>query len=227
MPCTNRSQTSSLAQSVRVSAPAALASLAPWVIRPRALTLTLWARLLACDLFVHGIGGAKYDRITDGLIRGYYSCEPPGFAAVTATLRLPLPRQPVSAADLARAEHERRDIHYNPQRYLRAAPAELLRERARLIDESQRLRAASGRRQGGPAGLEVLRLERRRVFVAIRELNERLLSSEPGLEDRMDQSVRQIERQVASNAVADSREFFYALQPRDRLEMLVERLTAG
>ncbi|MBI4578161.1 MAG: hypothetical protein HY718_00570, partial [Planctomycetes bacterium] len=37
----------------------ALAGLSPWVVRPRSLTLTLWARLLVCDLFVHGIGGAK------------------------------------------------------------------------------------------------------------------------------------------------------------------------
>ncbi|HON68175.1 MAG TPA: hypothetical protein PLS23_16940, partial [Phycisphaerae bacterium] len=65
------------------SAAAALASLAPWVIRPRALTLTLWARLLLCNLFVHGIGGAKYDRINDGIFRRYYGCEPPPYACVS------------------------------------------------------------------------------------------------------------------------------------------------
>ena len=40
-----------------------------WELRPRALTLTIWARLLIADLFVHGIGGAKYDRISDTMRR--------------------------------------------------------------------------------------------------------------------------------------------------------------
>ena len=77
----------------------ALASLAPWVIRPRALTLTLWVRLLLCDLFVHGIGGAKYDRVTNDIFRTYYRCEPPAMACVSATLRLPLPRAAVQEKD--------------------------------------------------------------------------------------------------------------------------------
>src|SRR5262249_54518695 len=34
-------------------------------IRPRALTNTLFARLFVGDLFVHGIGGGKYDELTD------------------------------------------------------------------------------------------------------------------------------------------------------------------
>ncbi|MGB0716056.1 MAG: hypothetical protein ACPGXK_09270, partial [Phycisphaerae bacterium] len=53
-------------------------------IRPRALTLTLIARLLLADIFIHGIGGAKYDRMTDDLIRRYFGCQPPGFTCVSA-----------------------------------------------------------------------------------------------------------------------------------------------
>src|SRR5207253_1004951 len=34
-------------------------------IRTRALITTLAARLLLGDLFLHGIGGAKYDQVTD------------------------------------------------------------------------------------------------------------------------------------------------------------------
>ena len=34
-------------------------------IRSRALITTLWARLVLGDLFLHGIGGAKYDQVTD------------------------------------------------------------------------------------------------------------------------------------------------------------------
>ena len=67
-----------------------LGELAGVRIRPRALTLTLWARLCLSDLFIHGIGGAKYDRITDQLIRCYFGIEPPELfvRALAALLRL-------------------------------------------------------------------------------------------------------------------------------------------
>ncbi len=191
----------------------ALASLAPWVIRPRALTLTLWVRLLLCDLFVHGIGGAKYDRVTNDIFRTYYRCEPPAMACVSATLRLPLPRAAVQPGDLAAAIHRLRDLQFNPQRYLRAAPPPLLEERERLIVESQRLR-----------DLRADRLDRRRVFLALREVNHRLVASEADLPDRFARRTDELRGQIASNATAASREFFYALQPRSRLEMLADRL---
>ena len=38
-------------------------------LRPRALTLTLFARLCVADFFIHGIGGGKYDEVTDRIIR--------------------------------------------------------------------------------------------------------------------------------------------------------------
>src|SRR5262249_26691973 len=37
----------------------------PAPVRPRALTLTLFARVCLGDFFIHGIGGGKYDEVTD------------------------------------------------------------------------------------------------------------------------------------------------------------------
>ena len=59
-------------------------------IRTRALTTTLVARLLLGDLFTHGIGGAKYDEVTDQIIQHYFGMAPPAYATVSATLRLPI-----------------------------------------------------------------------------------------------------------------------------------------
>src|SRR5205085_227153 len=90
-----------------------------WAIRPRALTLTLYSRLFLCDFFIHGLGGAKYDVITDGLIRRFFGVEPPAYACVTATLRLGLDAPRVNAADRQRAVRQMRDAKYNPQRLAR------------------------------------------------------------------------------------------------------------
>ena len=48
-------------------------------VRTRALTTTLFARLFLADLFIHGIGGAKYDELTDAILRRFYGFEPPRF----------------------------------------------------------------------------------------------------------------------------------------------------
>jgi hypothetical protein len=199
---------------------AAVAALAPWAIRPRALTLTLWARLLACDLFVHGIGGAKYDRITDEIIRRYYGCEPPAYACVTATLRLPLPRYDVNRDDLLAARQRVRDWRFNPDRYLTDPPADLVHERRRLIGESDRLREQHATRceQQSP------RRERREVFLAIRDVNKRLTDCSPEIGRQLADQASQLDRELRSNQNAESREYFYALQPPERLLMLAARL---
>ena len=62
----------------------------PLKIRSRALITTLWARLVLGDLFLHGIGGAKYDQLTDLLIERFFGLTPPGFMVLSATLHLPI-----------------------------------------------------------------------------------------------------------------------------------------
>ena len=60
-------------------------------LRTRALTTTLFSRFLLGDLFIHGIGGAKYDELGDEIARRFFGIEPPGFLTVSMTLWLGLP----------------------------------------------------------------------------------------------------------------------------------------
>jgi hypothetical protein len=89
-------------------------------LRPRALTLTLFARLILGDFFIHGIGGGKYDEVTDRIIRDYFGIDPPAYQVVSGTLHLPFPAFPHSAGDVKRLERLRRDLDWNPQRHLTA-----------------------------------------------------------------------------------------------------------
>ncbi len=52
-------------------------------IRPRAIVLSIYLRLFVCDLFIHGVGGAKYDTVTDRIIETFYGIEAPALACVT------------------------------------------------------------------------------------------------------------------------------------------------
>jgi hypothetical protein len=185
--------------------------------RPRALTLTLWARALVADLFIHGIGGAKYDRITDRIMESYLGIRPPEMACVSATLRMPIERFPVTRADLSTARRKRRDAHHNPQRYLSAITADLsgpLQRRIECIAESERLRRDD--RLNHPA--------RRAAFLAIRHANADLLAADPGLLDRLAAQIIRVDQQLAHNAVADGREYFFGLLPISKLEQLARTL---
>ena len=105
-------------------------------IRPRALLTTMFARLLLGDLFFHGIGGAKYDQLTDAIVQEFFGFRPPAFAVLTATWKLPVAAPEHAAGQLREIKRLLRDLHFNPQRYVpldeRTQP--LIAEKQRWID---------------------------------------------------------------------------------------------
>lgn len=185
-------------------------------IRPRALTLTFWARLFLADLFIHGIGGAKYDRITDLLIRRYCRIEPPGICGISATLRLDLPTHPVGPKDLRDLRRRIRDLRFNPQRSLPPLPQveSLLAAKSDLVTRSNWLRDHQ------PDD----RFERRDVFNEIHSINERMLGLQPARLADLQEQRQSMRRRLADNAVARSREYFIGLFRRQDLQFLCDML---
>jgi len=88
-------------------------------IRPKALLLTLYNRLFISDLFVHGLGGAKYDLVTDEIIREFFKVEPPHFLVVSCTLYLNFKSSPgTSDSKISALKKKVRDLEFNPERYV-------------------------------------------------------------------------------------------------------------
>ncbi len=114
-------------------------------IRPRALTSTLFMRLAIGDLFVHGIGGGKYDQITDLIMKRWCGITPPTFAVATATLFLPM--KPYanwsrSALVTSDARDRVRDYRFNPERLLSDGASEEIRNmRTELMNRLQSIPA--------------------------------------------------------------------------------------
>ena len=113
-----------------------------WKIRPRALTLTLFCRTYLGSAFVHGIGGAKYDEMTDVLIERWLGLSPPSLIVATSTLRLFESFAPPRVESLiAQDQRELRRIHWNPEAITASAHStpsaqDLITRKQELLDGS-------------------------------------------------------------------------------------------
>lgn len=185
-----------------------------WRVRPRALTLSAFARLFLADLFIHGIGGARYDAMTDDFSRRFFGAPPPPIACVTATLRLPLSTTGVTPDALRQARHAARDVRHNPQRRLANLPENLVRQRRDLARRSDEL----------CRDFPTDHAARRAVFEAIHETNARLLAADAWGAARLDERVERLEQDWRVEQVALDREYFYALHRISDMRRLADKL---
>ena len=170
-------------------------------LRPKALTLTMFARVCLGDLFIHGVGGGRYDRVTDAVIAGVFGCAPPPYVVATATLLLPLAEGGTVTEDGRALERRLMDLHHNPERYLGTRPE----PQRRLIDEKWSLIRAVEQMRAGP--------ERRAATHRIREVNRQLAQ---GLADEIHRLQAQIAAQAslgARGAAAYRRYPFFLFDP--------------
>jgi len=186
-----------------------------WQLRPRALALTIWARLLLADLFIHGIGGAKYDRISDTIIADYYGVKPPPMACVSATLHLGWVDSH-SETDIAAARRMMRDVTWNPQRLAADNP----RVRTLIAHRAEAVHTSTALRRSDPHNHR----RRRQVFDDIRDINRRILDAAPELATNLRTTLQQAVDSELRSEVAQGREFFFGLHSREKIADLVDAL---
>ena len=185
-------------------------------IRGRALITTLWARLALGDLFVHGIGGAKYDHVTDALIARLFGLAPPGFLVVSATLHLPIARRKATGEDARAIEHRLRELTYHPELYVdRRAD-----DRPGSNDRLGRLIAAKRRW----IGTKPTRLGARTRYREIRRLNEALQPWVAGQRQRLLAERELTGEALRAESVLSWREYGFCLYPEKTLRDFLLRL---
>jgi hypothetical protein len=181
-------------------------------VRSRALTNTLYARLFLCDLFVHGIGGGKYDEVTDAIMRRYYAVEPPAYLVLSATLLLPLPHYPARPADCRRLGREARDLFYNPQRHLDDRGMSIPAVAALLAEKQGLIREKPADRRG-----------RRERFRRLREVTESLRAAVVGGLSEARRGLAGCEAGVRANEVLRRRDYPFCLYPGAALRPFCEQ----
>ena len=173
-------------------------------LRTRALTTTMFSRFLLGDLFIHGIGGAKYDELGDEISRRFFGFEPPGFLTLSLTLWLGLSADESTSDDLGAVQRGLRDLIYNPDRYLGEPNPEEVRILMKAKSEAIAWPATS-RRERMVRGRAVSRCNE-----ALQPWVETLRADLLARKSRLLASLR-------SNRVAHNREFAYVLHSVRRL----------
>ena len=165
-------------------------------VRPRAITLSLYMRLLACDLFIHGVGGAKYDQVTDGIIREYYGVTPPGYSVVSATFHPDIPAEDPSAR-MEGIKTRLREIEQRPEREPELASSHLKREKDALVAEMARPNA-----------------DRKTLGVRIKELNRQMAGHLKPLADALNSDLSSLEETALEWDVKSFRDYpFFIYRP--------------
>src|SRR5579883_28243 len=183
-------------------------------LRPRALTLTLFVRVCLGDFFIHGIGGGKYDEVTDAIIRDYFGIEPPAYQVLSATLHLPLPNFPSTTHDLHQAEPRVRDLQWNPQRHL--TPEQLANPDVKaLVDTHAMLAVNEPPYANHPA--------RREWFRSLREITEELRPLVAGEMPKAEGELTRVQSEVHANTILQRRDYAWVLYPEEVLRPFLQR----
>lgn len=180
-------------------------------IRPRAITNTVFLRLMISDLFLHGIGGAKYDELTDAIIQQFFEINPPEFLTLTATVRLPVAKQNPKKNNATTLKQQIRRTIYNPQEFLNQAQL-LDNQVSRWVREKQALVAT----QAPPSEL----MNRHR---SIQQVNDKI---QPYIEERRNDLYQRLDEESEANRIQGllgSREFSFCLFPEQSLRSIIPR----
>jgi hypothetical protein len=175
-------------------------------LRTRALTTTMFARLLLGDLFLHGIGGGLYDQLTDAIVRRFFQFEPPPFMVLSATMLLPVDRERVSGEGAREADERLRALQYHPERFGSAAPADAA--------EFERLAQTKARWIATPQTPANAR-ERCRAIRAANESMADLLEAE---RRRASAERDRVARRLRAETVLAWREYAFCLHPKKTLQ---------
>lgn len=190
-------------------------------LAPRALLMTALVRGegLACSHFLHGTGGARYDRITDDWWATWRPDEPLAAVGVaTANLRLGLDAPLADRDELAAAKWRAHHLPHNLDREPDVAPGhpDLINEKRILLsgmdDDRDRSRRAA-------------------AFGRIHRINEALGDAHHVLLDRTRTAVATAEAGVRNRRTALRRDWPLFLYPAETLQNLrsaiVNRVRAG
>ncbi|WP_437192656.1 hypothetical protein [Planctomicrobium sp. SH527] len=190
-------------------------------LRTRALTTTLFTRLCLADLFVHGIGGARYDEITNRLFSTFYGIQAPVFLTLTATVRLPLNAFPVSNETIAKLSTQLRRLQFEGPTGDAGPEVAALKAEQNAIWEEARSQRNAGHSRSERRGLK---LANRQRHLRLKQVQKRLGELAADQIEETRQKLEEAFVELRANQILKSREYPVSLFQPEHLRGTVNRL---
>lgn len=178
-------------------------------IRPKAVTNTMYSRMFFSDLFIHGVGGAKYDLITDEIIRDFFGVEPPEYATISATLHLPYIPYDVCSEDAENIKHTIANMNRHPEKYI---SKEIMKipEIQFAINEKKDLITKETHNQ----------TEKRQAFNRLKQINDMMKEKIKPLIMEKEKEAEEIEKKLRYNSIVKNREYPFCIYPESMVREL-------
>lgn len=180
-------------------------------LRTRALITTMFARVVLGDLFLHGIGGAKYDEVTDLMIERFFGIEPPKYMTLTATLRLPVAHGDDDTASATAASDRLRQLAFHPERFIKKRIAD--GQAAALIDTKRRWIETTQTPENAKMRCHSIRGANEALSSFLQSERRELLTQRDSIMGR-----------AGGRAILNSREYAFCLYPEDSLRRLMQQI---
>ncbi|MBE7545745.1 MAG: hypothetical protein HS127_01065 [Planctomycetia bacterium] len=179
----------------------------PIKLRPRAITLTMFSRLFLSDVFIHGIGGSKYDVITNAIMKDFFHINPPKYITTTTTLFLPVKTQDIDVKTLPVLQKELNDMRTNPERHA----SEKTRQNPLFLKMVEGKRALIEKMRGSD------KEKRSQLFHQIKELNASMFKRITNEFGNRQRKLAAVKEKMACNEVAKCREYPIGIFPFNTL----------
>jgi hypothetical protein len=166
-------------------------------LAPKALALTLFTRLLVADLFIHGVGGGRYDQVTDDVFRRYFGIAPTPFVVASMTVYLPLGARVVGTAEIEAATMALNRLRQNPDQMLDEVEFDTAEEHARAV-------ALAGEKRRLVADIARPDVDKKEIGARIRDVNAQLAALLSPWERELESDLDELRRmQQASEILTD------------------------
>lgn len=189
-------------------------------LRPKAVTLTLFTRLFLADWFVHGIGGALYESITDHILEEYYKIKGLRFGVSTTTMTLPLLERTNSTTEsIAELKRSLQKAKHNPERFIneylinKEPVNSLLTEKKRLVQTAKEHSLPPETRKS--------------AFISIFNVNKKLAKYAGEKIQSLDEKIKLVQNCIQSERVLNYREYFFGLFPEEILKGMTQKIISG
>jgi hypothetical protein len=184
-------------------------------VRPRALITTLYCRLVLSDLFLHGIGGAKYDQLTDVIAADFFGATLPPFSTMTATMHLPFDVPVVTQSDQTRIRQQIRQRKFHPERFINSSEIN-----SSAIDSSE-VESWVSKKMEAIADASSDRKERHHEIETANRMLQPFVSDDV---KALESELAEVREKIETSRVLNSREFSFCLFDESLVEEL-RRLT--